>query len=64
MQQLWNIRGVTRISAINGHFDIIMKIQTRTLIKGYERILKRIEHINGIQRYRWESVLKDWDKRY
>jgi len=64
MQQLWNIRGVTRASAINGHFDIIMKIQTRTLIKGYERILKRIEHIKGIQHYRWESVLKDWDKRY
>lgn len=62
MNKFWNIRGVTHVSATNGPVDLIIKIQTRTLLKGYERILRKVEEIDDVKEYRWESVLKDWEK--
>ena len=61
MEQLWDIRGVTRVAAVAGSYDIIVKIYTRTLVTGYERILRRVEEIDAIQDYRWDSVLKEWE---
>jgi len=61
MNAIWHIRGVTHVSVITGSYDLIVKIQTRTLYKGYERIHKRIENIKGIKMFRWESVLKEID---
>jgi DNA-binding Lrp family transcriptional regulator len=62
MQKLWNIRGVTRVTAIAGKYDYIVKIRTRTLVTGYERIIRKINEIDAIKKYRWESVLKEWEK--
>lgn len=62
MQKLWNIRGVTRVTAIAGKYDYIVKIRTRTLITGYERIIRKLNEIDAIKKYRWESVLKEWEK--
>jgi DNA-binding Lrp family transcriptional regulator len=61
MQKLWDIRGVTRVSAVAGNYDFIIKIRTRTLIKGYERICRKIETIDAIKVYKWQSVLKEWE---
>lgn len=61
MQKLWNIKGVNRICAVAGEYDFIIKIRTRTLVKGYERILRKVETIDGIKDYRWQSVLKEWE---
>ena len=61
MKQLWNIRGVTRVAATAGPYDFIVKIRTRTLLKGYERIIRKIEEIKSIKEYKWESVLKEWE---
>jgi len=61
MQKLWDIRGVTRVCAVTGPYDFIVKIRTRTLIKGYERIIRKIEEIKAIKKYKWESVLKEWE---
>jgi DNA-binding Lrp family transcriptional regulator len=61
MEELWNISGVTRVAATAGKYDIMVKIYTRTLVKGYERILKKIEEIDAIQEYKWQSVLKEWE---
>ena len=61
MQNLWNINGVTRVAATAGPYDFMVKIRTRTLMKGYERIIKKIEEIEAIQDYKWESVLKEWE---
>ena len=61
MNKLWNIRGVTRVAATAGPYDFIVKIRTRTLVKGYERIVRKIEEIESIQDYKWESVLKEWE---
>jgi DNA-binding Lrp family transcriptional regulator len=61
MEKLWNIHGVTRVTATAGPYDFIVKIRTRTLLKGYERIIRKIEEIEAIKDFRWESVLKEWE---
>jgi DNA-binding Lrp family transcriptional regulator len=61
MKKLWNIRGVTRVTATAGPYDFIVKIRTRTLVKGYEQIIRKIEEIEAIEEYKWESVLKEWE---
>lgn len=61
MQKIWNINGVKRVCAVAGEYDFIIKIRTRTLVKGYERILRKIETIPGIKEYKWQSVLKEWE---
>jgi DNA-binding Lrp family transcriptional regulator len=62
MKKLWDIPGVTHVTATAGAYDFIVKVSTRTLVKGYERILRKIDEIEEIQSYKWESVLKDWEK--
>ncbi len=62
MKKLWSIRGVTRVAATAGPYDFIIKIRTRTLLKGYERIIKKLNEVDGIKKYKWESVLKEWEK--
>ena len=61
MRKLWDIHGVTRVTATAGAYDFIVKIRTRTLVKGYERIIRKIEEIEAIKDFRWESVLKEWE---
>jgi DNA-binding Lrp family transcriptional regulator len=61
MNKIWNIRGVTRVTAVAGPYDLIIKIRTRTLIKGYERIIRKIENVSGIKEFKWQSVLKEWE---
>jgi DNA-binding Lrp family transcriptional regulator len=61
MQKLWDIRGVTRVCAVTGPYDFIVRIRTRTLVKGYERIIRKIEEIKSIKKYKWESILKEWE---
>jgi DNA-binding Lrp family transcriptional regulator len=61
MQKLWDIRGVSHVTITSGRYDFIVKVSTRTLMKGYERIIKKIEEIDEIKKYHWESVLKDWE---
>jgi DNA-binding Lrp family transcriptional regulator len=61
MEKIWKIKGINRVSATAGHYDFIIKIRTRTLIKGYERILRKVQEIPGIDECRWESVLKEWE---
>ena len=61
MKKLWSIRGVARVTATAGTYDFIIKIRTRTLVKGYEKIIRKIEDIEAIKEYKWESVLKEWE---
>lgn len=62
MKKLWKIRGVTRVAAVAGPYDFMVKIRTRTLVKGYEQIIRKIEDIEAIKEYKWESVFKEWEK--
>lgn len=61
MKQLWSIKGVNHVCAVAGPYDFIIKIRTRTLVKGYERILRKVESVKGIKEYKWQSVLKEWE---
>jgi len=61
MNQLWDIKGITHVTVTAGKYDIIVKVSTRTLLKGYERIIRKIEEIPEIEKYRWASVLRDWE---
>jgi len=61
MQKLWDIKGVNRVCAVAGQYDLIIKIRTRTLVKGYERIIRKVQTVPGIKEYKWESVLKEWE---
>jgi DNA-binding Lrp family transcriptional regulator len=61
MDKLWDIKGITHVTVTAGKYDIVVKVSTRTLLKGYERIIKKIEEIPEIQKYRWASVLRDWE---
>ena len=61
MQKIWDIKGVDRVCAVAGEYDFIVKIRTRTLVKGYERIIRKIEDIEAIKSYKWQSVLKEWE---
>ena len=62
MNELWNIRGVTRVTATAGKYDFMVKIRIRTLVKGYEKIIRKLEEIDAIKKYKWESVLKEWEE--
>jgi DNA-binding Lrp family transcriptional regulator len=62
MNKLWKIKGVNRVCAVAGQYDFIIKIHTRTLLKGYERILRKVEEIPGINQFKWQSVLKEWEE--
>ena len=62
MKKLWKIKGVNRVCAVAGQYDFIIKINTRTLLKGYERILRKVEEIPGINEFKWQSVLKEWEE--
>jgi len=62
MNKIWNIKGVNRVTATAGSYDYIVKIRTRTLVKGYEKIIRKLEEIDAIKEYKWESVLKEWEK--
>jgi DNA-binding Lrp family transcriptional regulator len=59
LQELWNIKGVDRVCAVAGDYDVILKIRTRTLVKGYENILRKLESIKAIKKFKWQSVLKE-----
>lgn len=61
MDKLWDIKGITHVTVTAGKYDIIVKVSTRTLLKGYERIIKKIEEIPEVQKYHWASVLRDWE---
>lgn len=61
MKKIWEINGVKRVSATAGEYDYIIKIHTRTLVKGYERVIRQIEKIEGIDDYKYQSVLREWE---
>ena len=62
MEKIWDIHGVARVTATAGVNDFIVKIRVRALVKGYERIIKRLEKIEAIQKFTWASVLKEWEE--
>jgi DNA-binding Lrp family transcriptional regulator len=62
MNKLWAIRGVSHVTVTAGRYDFIVKVSTRTLMKGYEKIIRKLDEIPEIENFQWASVLRDWEK--
>jgi len=62
LREVWRIRGVASVSALAGKYDMVAKIRIRTLGKGYERIIRRLEEIPAIEEFNWQSILKEWEE--
>ncbi|KAA0014986.1 MAG: Lrp/AsnC family transcriptional regulator [Thermoplasmata archaeon] len=62
MRKIWKIKGITSVATVAGKYDIIAKARIRTLGKGYERIIRELEGIKGIERFEWQSILKEWEE--
>ncbi|RLF48317.1 MAG: hypothetical protein DRN29_00155 [Thermoplasmata archaeon] len=62
LTNLWNIKGVTSVAVVAGRYDLIAKARMRTLGKGYERIIRELEKIKGIEYFGWEAILKEWEE--
>ena len=62
LNKIWKIKGITSVSSIAGSYDIIAKARIRTLGKGYERIIRLLEEMNGIANFKWQSILKEWEE--
>jgi uncharacterized membrane protein len=62
INKIWDIQGVESISATAGSYDLVAKIRTRTLGKGYDKIIQKLEGIDGIKELKWQSVLKEWEE--
>ncbi|HID25093.1 MAG TPA: Lrp/AsnC family transcriptional regulator [Thermoplasmata archaeon] len=61
LQEVWKVRGVDSVSAVSGGYDLVAKVRIRTLLKGYEMIIRRLEAIPGIKEFKWSSILKEWE---
>ena len=62
MEKVWAIKGVSSVAALAGSYDMIAKIRMRTLGKGYERIVRKLEGIEGIWEFKLQSILKEWEE--
>lgn len=62
LNNIWRIKGITNVSVVAGSYDIIAKARIRTLGKGYERIIRDLEKIRGIENFEWQSILKEWEE--
>lgn len=61
MQKIWAIKGIDSVALVSGEYDIIARIRTRTLGKGYETIITKINSMSEVSTLHWDSVLKEWE---
>ncbi|MDD5502945.1 MAG: Lrp/AsnC ligand binding domain-containing protein [Candidatus Thermoplasmatota archaeon] len=61
LDKIWDIKGVESVSVISGKHSFLARVRTRTLGKGYENILRKLEAVPGIESLKWASVLREWD---
>ena len=62
IEKIWKIKGITSVAATAGSYDIIAKARIRSLGKGYERIVRVLEGIKGIDSFKWQSILREWEE--
>lgn len=62
LDNVGKIHGVESLSVVFGErYDIIVNIRSRTLLKGYTQIIRKLETIRGIKEFRFISILKEWE---
>jgi len=62
LEELSKVNGIETVSAVVGEFDIIAKLNIRSLAKAYEILIKRLARLKGIEEIFIVSILKEWEK--
>ena len=62
LNNVWGVKGITSVAVVAGRYDLIAKARMRTLGKGYERIIRTLEKVKGIEWFEWETILKEWEE--
>jgi len=62
LEELSKVNGIETVSAVVGEFDIIAKLNIRSLAKAYDILIKRLARLKGIEEIFIVSILKEWEK--
>ncbi len=62
IEKLKKIKGVKNIYAVAGTFDLILRIEIRSIAKVYNSILREVEKIDGIKEVTTMTIIKEWSK--
>ena len=60
MKELRRIYGVSRVSAISGKWDYIIRIDIRSLSSARVKTLQRIEETPGVIDMQTQLILREW----
>jgi drug/metabolite transporter (DMT)-like permease len=60
LPELFDIKGVEKVSALAGNCDYLLSVKSRNLIKTHSMILKKIQKIQGIYDYETLVVIKEY----
>ncbi len=61
MTELYRIRGVKRVSFTTGRWDLMLRIDIRSLGSARAKILRKIEETRGVRDMETHLILKEWD---
>ncbi|MFX1475347.1 MAG: Lrp/AsnC ligand binding domain-containing protein [Promethearchaeota archaeon] len=61
MAQLYRIRGVKKVSHITGKWDLLVRVDIRSLGSARAKILRKIEETRGVTDMETLLILKEWD---
>jgi uncharacterized membrane protein len=61
MAQLYKIRGVKKVAHITGEWDLLVRVDIRSLGSARAKILRKIEETPGVMDMETLLILKEWD---
>jgi DNA-binding Lrp family transcriptional regulator len=61
MARLYKIRGVKTVAHITGSWDLLVRVDIRSLGSARAKILRKIEETKGVQDMETLLILKEWD---
>ncbi len=61
MEKLYKIRGIRKVSSITGKWDLLVRVDIRSLGSARAKILRKIEETPGVQDMETHLILKEWD---
>lgn len=61
MPKLYRIRGVKKVSFLTGKWDLLVRIDIRSLGSARAKILRKIEETRGVTDMETLLILKEWD---
>ncbi|NPE09368.1 MAG: hypothetical protein GNW80_13865, partial [Asgard group archaeon] len=59
-EQIKAISGVERVSVITGKYDLMIIIRSRTIGRGYQPIVEKLEKIPCLEDFHSNTIMKEW----